>query len=103
MQTSQLPLSSNISRCARCLTDAWSQAGHPESFKSKTRLIVFVWLHQDGQEEIKLWVKAQRQPNMELPSKARDADDKESSSQVFSISPRARQTQLSAAAWDFGR
>lgn len=60
---------------------------------------MFVWLHQDGQEEIKLWVKAQRQPNMELPSKARDADDKESSSQVLSISPRARQTQLSAAAW----
>lgn len=31
--------------------------------------------------QVKFWVKAQRQPNVEVP-KAREADDKDSSSQV---------------------
>lgn len=71
----------------RCLTEGSDLAiVHPGHVTSGfALLIVSVWLHQDGQEETKLWVKAQRQPNMELPSKARDADDKESSSQVGSV------------------
>lgn len=70
-----------------------------------TLLIVVVWLHQDGQEEIKLWVKAQRQPNMELPNKARDTDDKESSSQVGSAASTASHVCFGATAWvvDSGR
>jgi hypothetical protein len=50
-----------------------------------------VGARQAGQEEVKLWVKAQRQPNMEVPNKARDVDEKETSSQVrYTFSPASK-------------
>jgi hypothetical protein len=76
----------------------WPSCIRTMSPERHTLLIVSVWLRQEGQEEIKLWVKAQRQPNMELPNKARDADDKESSSQVGSLQQSVN-LRFGATAW----